>query len=99
MLNNTIPESYQFSKRVKLGADDPINSALNYGYGVLSSFWTSCLYRVGLDPECGFLHSDQPGRLSLTCDLIEPYRALIVDRTLSRLYLKSAEIEVDECEV
>lgn len=36
--------------------------------------------RVGLDPQCGFLHVLRPGRPALALDLVEEFRSIILDR-------------------
>ena len=36
--------------------------------------------QVGLDPYVGVLHTDRPGRPSLSLDLVEEFRALCCDR-------------------
>ena len=37
---------------------------------------------AGLEPFAGFLHSDRPGKPSLTLDLLEESRQVVVDRVL-----------------
>src|SRR5438477_161295 len=64
------------------GAVDPLNSALNYGYGVLYAQVEQALILAGLDPYAGFLHADRPGKPSLVLDLIEEVRQTVVDRTV-----------------
>jgi CRISPR-associated protein Cas1 len=58
---------------------DAPNAVLSYGYTLLYAEALSCLYGVGLDPAGGFLHEPADGRASLALDLIEPYRAPVVD--------------------
>ncbi|MDO5859610.1 CRISPR-associated endonuclease Cas1 [Methanobrevibacter sp.] len=70
-----------FSSRTKKPTD-LLNSMLNYGYAILASEITKSILVNGLDPYCGFLHFDMYGRTSLTFDLIEPFRAQIVDKTM-----------------
>ena len=41
---------------------------------------TSALETVGLDPYVGFLHTDRPGRVSLSLDMIEELRPYMADR-------------------
>ena len=47
---------------------------------LLTNSITSALETVGLDPCVGYLHTDRPGRASLSLDLIEELRAVLVDR-------------------
>ncbi|MBM7846116.1 CRISPR-associated endonuclease Cas1 [Herpetosiphon giganteus] len=78
------------------GARDPLNSALNYGYGILYSQIERCLVLAGLDPYGGFMHTDRPGKPSLVLDLIEEFRQTVVDRTILGLVNRKMTIEQDE---
>jgi len=59
---------------------DPVNALLSYMYSILAHDCKSALESVGLDPAVGFLHRDRPGRSSLALDLMEEFRACLVDR-------------------
>src|SRR5690554_6734960 len=73
---------HNFPVREHRGAVDPVNSLLNYGYGMLySQVWRSVV-QAGLDPFAGFLHADRPGKLSMVLDLAEEFRAQMVDRVV-----------------
>lgn len=78
------------------GAEDPLNSALNYGYGILYSQVERALVLAGLDPYAGYLHADRPGKPSLVLDLIEEFRQTVVDRTVFGLVNKGVSIALDE---
>ena len=71
---HVLDEKWGFTFRSGRGATDPVNSLLNYGYAVLQSEMWKSIYLAGLDPYCGFLHSDRYGRASLVFDLIEEFR-------------------------
>ena len=49
---------------------------------------TSALEIVGLDPYVGYLHTERPGRASLSLDLIEEFRAVYADRFVLSLITK-----------
>lgn len=85
-----------FETREHRGATDPVNSALNYGYGILYSQVWGALMNAGLEPFAGFLHVDRPGKPSLVLDLIEEFRQPIVDRAVIALAGKGVAIEVRE---
>jgi CRISPR-associated protein Cas1 len=82
-----------FEKRKHQGADDPVNAAFNYGYGILYSQIWSALTLAGLEPFAGFLHVDRPGKPSLVLDFIEEFRQPIVDRTLIAMLNKRFAIK------
>ena len=77
-----LPADLPWSGRVGRGARDPLNAALNYGYGVLYGQVERAILLAGLDPYAGFIHVDRPGKPSLVLDLIEEFRAPIVDRAI-----------------
>jgi CRISP-associated protein Cas1 len=91
-----LPEALAWPGRQGRGARDPFNSALNYGYGILYSEVQRALVLAGLDPYGGFIHVDRPGKPSLTLDLIEEFRAPVVDRTILGLANKGVAIEQDD---
>jgi len=61
---------------------DPMNVALNYGYGILYSAAEKYLLMAGLDPYLGVLHSLKSGKPSLVFDFVEPFRPIAVDKPL-----------------
>ncbi len=95
-LKQILPETYGWPGRKGRGAGDPINSALNYGYGILYGQIERALVLAGLDPYGGFIHADRPGKPSLVFDLIEEFRQVVVDRTIVGMANKRMALEVDE---
>jgi CRISPR-associated protein Cas1 len=63
-------------------ATDPLNAALSFGYGLLRVAVHGALDQVGLDPYIGFLHGIRPGKPALALDLMEEFRAELVDRVV-----------------
>ena len=57
-----------------------MNALLSFLYTLLAHDVTGACEGVGLDPAVGFLHRDRPGRPSLALDLMEEFRACVVDR-------------------
>ncbi len=69
-----------FPGRTGRGGSDPINVALNYGYGILYAAGWGAIAKSGLDPGIGMLHASPGDRGSLVFDLVEPFRVAAVDR-------------------
>lgn len=86
----------EFSGRVTRGATDPVNSALNYGYGILYSQVFGAVANAGLEPFAGFLHVDRPGKPSLVLDLVEEFRAPVVDRPILAWLHQGGALDCDE---
>ena len=89
-LSDVVDDKWGFSNRSGRYAQDPINSLLNYGYAVLESEIWKSIYLAGLDPYCGFLHSERYGRASLVFDLIEEFRQQVVDKTVLSIVNKNS---------
>ena len=75
---NVVP--FSFEGRNKRPPADPFNALLSFLYVILMHDCKSACEGVGLDPQCGFLHRDRPGRFSLALDLAEEFRAYLADR-------------------
>ncbi|MGP8069008.1 MAG: CRISPR-associated endonuclease Cas1 [Candidatus Bathyarchaeia archaeon] len=78
-----LPQQLEFQGRMTTrhnnNASDPVNAALNYGYGFLEAECRKAINGVGLEPSVGFLHALSPDstKQSLCYDLIEPFRWLV----------------------
>lgn len=77
--------SESFSNREGRGSQEIANSMLNFGYAILSSYILNAITNAGLEPYLGFLHQKRPGKMSLVLDLMEEYRAWVVDRAVIKL--------------
>lgn len=73
-------EHFFFTQRSRRPPLDSMNALLSFTYVLLQSSCTSALHGVGLDPYAGFMHTDRPGRASLSLDLMEELRPCIADR-------------------
>lgn len=81
-------KDFSFQGRNKRPPQDPINALLSFVYTLLTNTITSALESVGLDPYIGYLHTDRPGRVSLSLDMIEELRAVLADRFVLSLINK-----------
>lgn len=72
-----------FVGRVRQDATDPVNSALNYGYGILYGRIFEAVARAKLHPCLSYLHlPSDTGVPTLTFDLIEEFRSQAVDKPI-----------------
>lgn len=74
-----------FSGREKHPPPDPVNALLSLGYTMAMNEIRALADGLGLEPHLGFLHRVDYGRPSLALDLLEPFRACVVDRLTLRL--------------
>ena len=77
--------SPSFQVREGRGSTEVTNQLLNYGYTVLGTRVWQCIVKAGLEPYAGFLHTDRPGKASLVLDVIELFRAWVVDRCVIKM--------------
>ena len=77
---NLMPDD--FKGRVGRQAQDIGNKGLNYGYAILTSYVWNALINAGLEPYAGFFHVQRAGKPSLVLDMMEEYRAWVVDRNI-----------------
>ena len=88
-----LPKEVEFDIREHRGATDPVNSALNYGYGMLYTQVWGAIMNAGLEAFAGYLHVDRPGKPSLVLDMVEEFRQPVVDRAVIAALGKGTAIE------
>lgn len=81
--------SSSFRKREGRGSQEINNAMLNMGYAVLSSYILNAIINAGLEPYLGIMHGQRPGKMALVLDLMEEYRAWVVDRAVIKLRTQS----------
>lgn len=82
-----LDRSWSFGGRQFYPPPDPFNALLSFGYALLQKDIETVAQRVGLDPYVGCLHALEDGRPSLTLDLMEEFRPLVVDYAMLHLAL------------
>ena len=78
----------RFERRVRRPPKDPINALIGLGYSLLTQNMMTACEIVGLDPYDGFFHADKYGRPALALDLVEEFRAVVVDSLVCTLVNK-----------
>lgn len=81
-------KEFVFRGRNRRPPMDKVNALLSFVYTLLTNSITSALEMVGLDPYVGYFHTDRPGRVSLSLDMIEEFRAILADRFVLTLINK-----------
>jgi len=85
-LRDVLPGELGFGRRARRPAPDAVNALLNMGYTLVGhELWTA-LEACSLDPYLGFFHAERLGRPSLALDLLEEFRAPLVDRLALTLF-------------
>lgn len=94
-VRSILSDKVEFEGRTHRGATDPVNAALNYGYGILYSKVWYAVSLAGLDPYAGFMHADRPGKPSMVLDMIEEFRQPCVDRAVIAYFNKSKPFKIE----
>lgn len=74
-----ITKKYNFEKREKQPPTDPINTMISFGNSMMYTIVLGEIYKTGLDPTISFLHEPSSKRFSLSLDIAEIFKPLIVD--------------------
>lgn len=80
LFSNMLLRSFKFNGRRKRPATDPVNALLSLGYTLVYNEIESLLDGMGFDPYLGFYHEPRYGHATLASDLMEEFRAPLVDR-------------------
>lgn len=90
-----VPLPWTFTKRIRRPATDAVNSLLGLASTLLCQRTGAIVAAFGLEPAIGTLHAFRPGRPSLACDLMEPFRVSLVDRWVLRM-LRGSKITPED---
>lgn len=90
-----LPEDFAMNKRVKRPPDNPINAMISFGNTLLYTKTISAIYRTHLDQRISYLHEPTEGRFSLSLDLSEVFKPIIVYRTIFEL-VNNRRIQVNK---
>lgn len=88
-----LPDHFRIKNRTRRPPTDPANFAISFLSGRLMRDVDALIHRRGLHPGFSCLHSVQDGRASLALDLMEPYRAAMVEGVVVTLFARGALTE------
>lgn len=75
-----VRHSFSFDGRHRRPPPDPVNALLSLGYTMVYNEISSLLDGMGFDPYLGLYHQPRSGHSTLASDLLEEFRAPLVDR-------------------
>lgn len=84
-----------FHNRIKTGATDIVNILITFINSLLYSLIVSEIYKTGLNPTISFLHEPGKSRFSLSFDIAEIFRPILVDRLIFYLINKKIITQAD----
>ncbi len=86
--NLIIDEEIKFTKREKHPPTNPINALISFGNSLVYTTVLSEIYKTQLNPLISYLHEPGERRFSLSLDLAEIFKPLLVDRIIFSLLNK-----------
>lgn len=93
--NSIINQDIDFQKRVRRPPDNMINTMISYCNSLLYTKVLSEIYRTQLNPTISYLHQPGTKRFSLSLDLAEVFKPLIVDRMIFSMFNRNQISEAD----
>lgn len=90
-----LPEDFVMNKRVRRPPDNPINALVSFGNTLLYTKTISAIYRTHLDQRISFLHEPAERRFSLSLDISEVFKPVIVFRTIFDL-VNNRKLQVEK---
>lgn len=78
-LGKLVKEEFRFEKRSKRPPKDEFNALISFGYSLLFHEIHAKAENRGLNAYLGFIHEDKEKHPALISDLVEEWRAVIVD--------------------
>lgn len=85
-----------FEKRVRKGATDLMNMMLNYGYAILYNRVWQAILGAKLNPFDSIIHCRQVGKPTFVYDMVEIFRAQVVDRVIITLIQKGISLRIEK---
>ncbi|RVT47832.1 CRISPR-associated endonuclease Cas1 [Rheinheimera sediminis] len=85
VLKSLISPEWNFTQRNRRPPKDPVNLMLSVGYALLFNHQLAFLHHRQLPVNLGYLHQGYHNQPALALDLMEPFRAPVVDATVLQL--------------
>jgi CRISPR-associated protein Cas1 len=93
--NKIIKQDIEFDKRVKRPPDNMINSLISFINSMVYTTTLSEIYKTQLNPTISYLHQPGTKRFSLSLDISEIFKPIIVDRMIFSMLNKNQITEND----
>ncbi|MBI6875674.1 type I-B CRISPR-associated endonuclease Cas1b [Clostridium aciditolerans] len=77
--NGILSNGFTMDKREKRPPTDPVNALISFGNSLMYTTVLGEMYHTQLDPTISYLHEPSSRRFSLTLDVAEIFKPLIID--------------------
>ncbi|MEA2054550.1 MAG: type I-B CRISPR-associated endonuclease Cas1b [Candidatus Thermoplasmatota archaeon] len=87
-LDEIFPEEFRMGTRVKRPPNNKANALISFGNSLMYATVLSEIYNTQLNPTISYLHEPFERRFSLSLDVAEIFKPIIVDRVIFKLVNK-----------
>lgn len=88
-IDDIVPGEYQIVKRTRMPPENKMNTLISYGNSVLYGTILTEIYNTQANPTISFLHEPFSRRFSLSLDISEIFKPIIIDRIIFKLVNKN----------
>lgn len=97
LLGPEVSQRFPFEKRSRRPPNNALNAMISFGNSLCYAVCLKAIFRTALDPSIAYLHEPGDRRFSLSLDLAEVFKPLLVDRLILRV-LKTGQIKPEHFE-
>lgn len=94
-LDNLVPEEFKMVRRERQPPSNKMNALISFGNMLVYSTVLTEIYNTQLNPTISYLHEPSERRFSLSLDIAEIFKPIIVDRIIMKLVRKNMLKESD----
>lgn len=97
---NLILNEFEFNKRERRPPTDPINALISFGNSLMYTTVLGEIYETQLDPTISYLHEPTSKRFSLSLDVSEIFKPLLIDSLIfymvNNRMIKEEDFDISE---
>ncbi len=94
-MDSLVSDDFKMVKRTRQPPSNKMNSLISFGNSLMYSTVLSEIYNTQLNPTISYLHEPAERRFSLSLDISEIFKPIIVDRIIMKLVRKNMLHERD----
>jgi len=94
-IDEIVPEDFRMVRRERQPPSNKMNALVSFGNSLMYSTVLSEIYNTQLNPTISYLHEPLERRFSLSLDIAEIFKPIIVDRIIMKLVRKNMLGESD----
>ncbi len=95
LMDSIVPEEFQIKKRVRQPPNNKMNTLISFGNTLMYTTVLTEIYNTQLYPEISYLHEPSERRFSLSLDISEIFKPIVVDRVIMKIIRKSMLNDAD----